>query len=319
MLRVLVALVSRRRFAAALCAAAASALLIGPNRADAWCRTTTETPLTGSDCIHEGIPLAWDRQCISFTVEDPGNLGPPLEDVRDAADRSFAAWSSVRCDGRPIGLELRQTKQLAECGVAQHDRQGPNMNSILFVEDWNAHDDLPPDAFAVTLVWNLVKTGEIVDADMLVNPTLGMLSICGDTCSRSGVVVDVQNVITHEAGHFLGLAHSNVFEATMSSTAPVGETKKRSLEQDDVDGLCAIYGHLPAAQCDEDGGDYVPPRGFTARCSAPRSTSSCGVVNVGSKDSGTAWSVVVLGLIAGAWLIGRRKSVLNRQGATAPR
>jgi Matrixin len=278
--------------------------MTSPKRASAWCRTTTETPLTGSDCIHEGLPLSWNRQCISFTVEDPGESGPALEAVRDAADRSFTAWSSVQCNGRPIGLELRQTRQLAECGVAQHDRQGPNMNAILFVEDWNDQDDLPPDAFAVTLVWNLVKTGEIVDADMLVNPTLGQLTICGDTCPRSPVVVDVQNVITHEAGHFLGLAHSAEFDATMSSTAPVGETKKRTLEPDDAEGLCSIYGQLPAAQCDEDSGDYVPPRGFSARCSSPRQSSCTLGVPGDRRPSGLALG---LGLLAVAiWLARRR-------------
>jgi MYXO-CTERM domain-containing protein len=277
-----------------------------PERARAWCRTTTETPLTGSDCIHEGLPLAWDRQCISFTVEDPGESGPPIEDVRDAADRSFATWSSVQCDGRPIGLELRQTRQLAECGVAQHDRQGPNMNAILFVEDWNSQDDLPADAFAVTLVWNLVKTGEIVDADMLVNPTLGVLTICGDSCPRNPVVVDVQNVITHEAGHFLGLAHSNVFDATMSSTAPVGETKKRSLDADDAEGLCAIYGSLPPAQCDEDGGDYVPPRGFSARCSTPRQTGCTCSMPGTTRPSG--WALGLGALALAAWFTRRRAS-----------
>ena len=252
------------------CLAALAASAAGPERASAWCRTTTETPLTGSDCIHEGIPLAWDRQCISYTIEDPGESGPPLEEVRDAADRAFAAWSSVECDGRPIGIELRQTRQLADCGVAQHDRRGPNMNAIVFVEDWSDHDDFSRDAFAITLAWNLKASGEIVDVDMLVNPTLGQLTICGDSCPRRPNVVDLQNVITHEAGHFLGLAHSDVPDATMSSTARPDEIKKRTLDADDSEGLCAIYGSLPAAKCDEDRGDYLPPRGFSARCSTPR-------------------------------------------------
>jgi hypothetical protein len=278
--------------------------LVSPGRADAWCRTTTETPLTGTDCIHEGIPLSWKRQCISFTVEDPGPLGPPLEQVRDAADRSFATWAQVKCNGHRIGLELRQTQQLAECGVAQHDRQGPNMNSILFVEDWNQNEDLPKDAFAVTLVWNLVKTGEIVDADMLLNPTLGSLSICGQTCPRSPVVVDVQNVITHEAGHFLGLAHSDVNDATMSATAPVGETQKRSLEPDDVTGICSIYGDLPDPMCTE--ADFVPPRGFSAKCSSAHSSKACTLSAPGATQ--TKSPLYALALLLGAFLLVRRRS-----------
>jgi hypothetical protein len=53
--------------------------------------------------------------------------------------------------------------------------------------------------------------------------------------------IDLQSVVTHEAGHFLGLAHPPVPEATMYATMPVGETKKRTLYSDDVSGVCTIY------------------------------------------------------------------------------
>ena len=52
---------------------------------------------------------------------------------------------------------------------------------------------------------------------------------------------DLQNTITHEAGHFVGLAHSNVAGATMNPTTSPGETAKRSLSADDIAGVCAIY------------------------------------------------------------------------------
>ena len=47
--------------------------------------------------------------------------------------------------------------------------------------------------------------------------------------------------MTHEVGHYLGLDHSQIQEATMYRSARLGETKKRSLEQDDIDGVCSIY------------------------------------------------------------------------------
>jgi hypothetical protein len=178
------------------------------------------------------------------------------------------------------------------------------MNSILFVEDWNQNEDLPKDAFAVTLVWNLVKTGEIVDADMLLNPTLGSLSICGQTCPRSPIVVDVQNVITHEAGHFLGLAHSDIVDATMSATAPVGETQKRTLQNDDVEGICSIYGSLPEPMCTDN--DFVPPRGFSAKCSTGRTSKACTLSAPGATSSTSP--LLALGLLLGAFLLVRRRA-----------
>ena len=52
---------------------------------------------------------------------------------------------------------------------------------------------------------------------------------------------DVQNILTHELGHALGLGHSANTEATMYYSADLGETKKRDLHTDDLNGYWAIY------------------------------------------------------------------------------
>ena len=53
---------------------------------------------------------------------------------------------------------------------------------------------------------------------------------------------DVQNSLTHELGHALGLNHSSNTEATMYGSTMKGETKKRDLHSDDLNGYWAIYG-----------------------------------------------------------------------------
>lgn len=47
--------------------------------------------------------------------------------------------------------------------------------------------------------------------------------------------------MTHEIGHLLGLSHCNITEATMYKDASIGETKKRSLDTDDKNGIATIY------------------------------------------------------------------------------
>src|SRR5690606_26423626 len=63
---------------------------------------------------------------------------------------------------------------------------------------------------------------------------------------------DVQNIMTHEFGHWLKLNDltsgfspswcSFSFESTMCGVAYPNETQKRSLEGDDKDGIKFIYG-----------------------------------------------------------------------------
>lgn len=52
---------------------------------------------------------------------------------------------------------------------------------------------------------------------------------------------DVQNIATHEFGHWLCLGHSSDTEATMYKNAAAGETKRRTLNTDDIQGIRSIY------------------------------------------------------------------------------
>lgn len=54
--------------------------------------------------------------------------------------------------------------------------------------------------------------------------------------------IDIQGVMTHEFGHALGLAHSQVPGATMQTTTANRGLDLRSIEQDDQDGVQFLYG-----------------------------------------------------------------------------
>jgi hypothetical protein len=279
---------SRARFAA-LSVPTLIVLLFAAAPAAAWCRLSTAMPQAGDTCATTGIGLSWHRQCISFTVEDRMRPDPPLDQIRDVVSTSFATWMQVMCNGmdaatgasgQPVGLSIAQTQQLGTCDRAVYDPHGPNANMILFIQDWAARE-LPADAFGLTLVWHNPDTGEIYDADMQINETIGPLTICQGLCPFGAV--DIQNVVTHEAGHFLGLGHSQVRTATMSARATIGETSKRTLDVDDEEGLCQIYGDFSPASCRSS--DYTPNHGFTTTCD---DTGSAGNTNGASSGGGSS-------------------------------
>jgi MYXO-CTERM domain-containing protein len=105
----------------------------------------------------------------------------------------------------------------------------------------------------------------------------------GDTtpvCTRSDqegcVDTDLQNTATHEAGHFLGLSHSPEPDATMYASAPIGETAKRTLADDDVAGLCELYpAGGPPTTCTPSGRIVVVP-------SSGSTSSGCATASPGA-------------------------------------
>jgi hypothetical protein len=161
------------------------------------------------------------------------------------------------------------------------------------------------------------STGEIVDADMELNGWNGSVSAPSGqyfTCASAGgvcpdpygdancIYFDIANTATHEAGHMLGLDHpcgtsstpacppSNA--PTMAATAAPGDTDKRTLAADDVNGVCTIY---PAGQPTTTSNGT---QAISAAQSCPSGSKSGGC---GSGGGGVA------SLLALAALLGRRR------------
>lgn len=284
------------RFVAALLAAAL--LAIAPAPAAAYCRLTTGMPRPGETCAESGEKLHWDRQCLSYSPVARNEAQPPFVEIEQAIAASFQSWLEVQCDGKPVALAIRQSEQQVSCDEAQHNNEAGNANIIAFVSDWEDRE-YPPEAFGLTLVWHDPKTGEILDADMMINETMGELTLCSlDDCPSDAV--DVQNVVTHEAGHFLGLGHSFSRTSAMFFEARPGEVRKRYLNADDEAGLCDIYGGLEAPECTDP--DFTPRGGLRSSCFHE---DGCSVA--GDRDDRGLGSGVLLTVIAALLAMRRRR------------
>lgn len=250
---------SLRKPSAYLGAIIATALLT--STAQAYCRATTEKPPEGSvDCPTEGIPLAWQHPCISYSVighaaadsasdnalEQNGHL--TLDRARETVADSFKAWTDVQCNGKPIGLKtkLEEVASIDELGPQE---ELPEENSIIFVNDWQQRGYSPND-FAITTI-HTYDTGKIKYVNVEINEEMGAWGDCcpdgecsaeaSNKCENQGTV-DLRNVLTHEAGHFFGLYEElRLVDSTMYENANIGDTNKRTLEKDDRAGICSIY------------------------------------------------------------------------------
>ncbi len=277
-----------------------------PNEAGAYCRLTTESPSPNELCSGEGTPLAWGERCISYSLVQRAQTEPPFEEVRAAVDRSFGSWAAVSCEQGPIHLSLRQTDALSRCAEPEHNPHGGNIHSVIFLDDWEQRG-LPRDAFGLTLIWHSPESGEIFDADMQLNETMGRFGICDGSCDAG--VVDLQNVITHEAGHFLGLGHSPLPTAAMYGESRVGEVSKRNLTDDDVAGICAVFGAAQSVgSCQAD--DHAPRGGLATRCYEP--DNGCAVGRPGSSGGGAGATAALLLVLA----LGLARPGIRRRGRT---
>jgi uncharacterized protein (TIGR03382 family) len=121
----------------------------------------------------------------------------------------------------------------------------------------NVHDcwDHDTSIVALTTTSYIVSNGELVDADVEVNaasatPTIVDSPVCSPgAISTNCVANDVQNAMTHELGHLLGLAHSPDPASTMYASEPLGELSKRVLDSGSKQFVCDVY---PSGQASKD-------------------------------------------------------------------
>jgi hypothetical protein len=275
--------------------------------AGAFCRSTTclddSCPRDENGCKTTGFPLQWASLCVGFSVQQDGTANLPLASVRTVIQAGFFAWSGLMCGKEEASIAFSELADVS-CHTAQYNPNGPNANIILFQDNKWIYTGIN-DTLAKTTVSFDSATGEILDADIELNSAYNDFTIGDDH-----VVYDLQSILTHEIGHFIGLDHSLDPDATMNANYDMGTTTLRTLAPDDVAAACAAYPPSRPGRC----GD-TPHGGFASECAsvatAAPASSGCSIAN-GDETSASA-----LGMVAfAAALFARRRSPATSRSAS---
>ena len=301
----------------------AGAILCTAPRAHGFCRTMTgrepgDSPETNrcsgwkeqeqNGCCPYGKPLFWRNACVGFSVQKNASREVSLSDAERVFKRAFATWTATTCslNGMPVGRVSMDVSYLGpvDCSLVQFNDEAPNQNVILFRDTGWTHLD-PSATLGLTTVRYDPDTGEISGADMEINAFQSKPLSVSDAPPAGAV--DLLSIATHEAGHFLGFAHSTVADATMvASYFGVG---MRDLSSDDSTGICNVYkpdqnrgtgdGLVRAATCDP-----TPAHGYMSTCADDLSIEGGGcavapAVSVPSARSQTSsFLIALLGVLS---------------------
>jgi len=288
----------------------AAAILVAPT-VSAFCRTTTvvqkenyDSATMGcwdKDPVAHGIPLFWRNSCVGYSIERSASKKISYDDAANLISQAFTRWTGTTCptDGSGksrVSIDVRDLGP-SDCTTVQYVSGAANQNVIIFRDESWPYDH---SVLGLTKVVYSPTTGEIFGADMELNMVdMTPLAIRDPVV---GNAYDFLSVVTHETGHFLGLAHSDHTEATMYASYVAPDTHARVLSTDDINGICTVYkpngdravftGKVTAApQCDP-----TPRGGYTTEC---LERSGCSPAPVGPISPAP-------GVLVGLALVGRR-------------
>ena len=212
----------------------------------------------GFNCTAAGdrcyVNIRWFDRTVPYTVRIGPSSRLAAAFVQGAAGRAFDRYNDIEC------ADLR----FVFAGVVRADEPLDGANEVTGVASGWVDAGRDPNAAALTLVSFGVESGRIVQARVEVNEQFHQfVDADADPCTDA---FDLEAVLTHEAGHMAGLSHPCEFPGVIASACPIVDCNAllatlapgaplptmwpvvpacdvalRTLEADDIAGICTLY------------------------------------------------------------------------------
>lgn len=249
--------------------------------------------------------LLWPGRDYVYHLDPAGSERTPGATEVDAIEASFASWRAL--SGTCSDYAFHRGEDWSLPVVVGYDQERPfnNYNIVTFRERSCAEVVPPSDpcwpeescgnayrcwehgdaTIGLTTSTFSFRDGRVLDSDIELNGaylfTTVEAPVCEGAPTADCVATDLQNTMTHEIGHVVGLDHVSAPGSTMEPTAPPGETRKRVIDSGSAAGFCSIYPKgLPPNQClmRPEAGIALEADGRGTGCSAAPGPLSLGAV-----------------------------------------
>jgi MYXO-CTERM domain-containing protein len=207
----------------------AASLLVGAS-------ATAYQYVSPSQCPN-GASWSASNQPLPYYINENGYSGISFSQVESIMQDSFDTW------GEPCCSNYSATYQGTTTEVAT---QTNDVVMSFEEQSWPTQLGNVNQTIAVTLI-SVYNNCTIAQAPIHYN------GVGFDFCASGSGCTDLQAIATHEIGHNLGLGHSRTQSATMYA-AYTGGTSARTLDQDDIDGVCSLYNTSCSCSSDSDCG-----------------------------------------------------------------
>ncbi|QDE82362.1 myxosortase-dependent metalloprotease, MXAN_2677/MXAN_2678 family [Myxococcus xanthus] len=256
--------------------------------------------------------LVWPVREYVYHLDAAGSARTPGDSEVAAIEASFDSWRNIS-DGCSDYRFTRGEDWRAPIAVGYDETRPRDNYNIITFRETSCHEVAPADdacwteetcgnvyqcwehpsgTIGLTTSTFSYRDGRVLDSDIELNASqpargYGFLfttvdsPVCEGEPSVDCVATDIQNTMTHEIGHVVGLDHVFVPGATMEATAPPGETRKRVIDSGSAAGFCDIYPrHLPPTQCfvREGAGFALKADGRGSGCAAAPGPVALGLV-----------------------------------------